>query len=252
MEILEDLFKTIPGLPFVFAIAALLLLKNDSEIAEVIRVFVVAWCLYQTSSYLDLLFDLFYAPKPKPDDGTLQWLIKFWWWRRRSRLPGLADLQKKRDDAAKSPGLLGTKVTYAKAKERAETSEAWKSEVYPLIGFSKIARTFILPFFLIGIRVKTSTGQQWLPQIVTVVDPLRSLSLFADFREDFVRAQERLKCLSSPAIPFGICLISLVIYIVLRLRHMGKLHELAASMPAKQQTEHPPQMVVRSTVDPNI
>jgi hypothetical protein len=194
MEILEDLFKTIPGLPFVFALAALLLLKNDSEIAEAIRVFVVAWCLYQASRLLDYLFDFFYAPKPKPDGaGMFHWFIQLWW---RLRWPvrwlfGLQTLQSKREQAVSRLHLDGTEGLYAKAKEKVETSKGWKTEVYPLIGLSKTARTFILPSFLIAMGTKMSTGEQELQQRIA------GSPLLAGFTEDFACAHERLAFLSN-------------------------------------------------------
>ncbi len=42
MEILERALEKIPGLTYVFAITALLMLENNSEAAAAIRVFVVA------------------------------------------------------------------------------------------------------------------------------------------------------------------------------------------------------------------
>ncbi len=228
MEILEGVIKTVPGLPFVFAIAALLLLKNDSEIAEAFRVFVVAWCLYQISKSLDWLFDLFYAPAPvpNPNGGRLRrWLAKL------SRLrvnvvPGLGKLEGKRESAAGKLSLDGSVGLYQKAKEATETTREWKTRVSPLIGLSKTARTFIVPFFLIGIGMRAPAGEPWRP--------LSGLPLFAGFREDFTRAQERLEFLSDPSIPLGICLVSLILYVYLRVRHMSELYDLAATMPRNE------------------
>src|SRR6266496_3615872 len=104
MEILNKALEKIPGLAYVFAIAALLMLNGDSEIAAGIRVFVVAWSLYRISSSLDALFDLFYGPRVRTGGIWTGRLTRFWsyrragevWYQFRRHLPGYRTLEENR------------------------------------------------------------------------------------------------------------------------------------------------------------
>jgi hypothetical protein len=227
MELLASVLEAVPGLPFVFAIAALLLLKNDSEIAEAIRVFVVAWCLYRISKGLDRLFGLFYGPKPEVDKSKAK-VDSFWhklrinWYDLRMKgLLGYQSLDTSRKDAMDSLHLEEVEGLYEKAKQKVETTKEWRQQINPLIGVSKAARAFIVPFLLIGIGLNTRMEGQWLTHV-------GEWSLLAGFREDFARAQERLEFLRDPIIPWGVCLLSLFWFVYLRWLHMKRLYDLAA------------------------
>src|SRR5215470_8720072 len=103
MEILERALKKIPGLTYVFAIAALLMLENNSEVAAVIRVFVVAWLLYRISSSLDKIFDLFYGPENRAPTFWSKTLGSLYrgcgraWFAIRKRAPGYSTLETNRN-----------------------------------------------------------------------------------------------------------------------------------------------------------
>jgi hypothetical protein len=247
MELLASVLEAVPGLPFVFAIAALLLLENDSEIAEAIRVFVVAWCLYRISKRLDGLFGLFYGPKPevdksKPEVGQFWHKLRTNWYNlRMKRLLGYESLEASRKDAMDGLHLEEVEGLYEKAKQKVETSKEWKKQIDPLIGVSKAARAFIFPFFLIGIGLNTRMDGQWLARV-------GKWSLLAGFREDFARAQERLEFLKDPVIPWGVCLFSVFWFVYLRWRHMKSLYDLAGAL-GKRETDHDLHLITGTAAD---
>jgi len=258
MEILESALEATIGLRLVFAIAALLLLEESSEIAAAIRVFVVVWALYRVSSLLDNLFDLAYEPGPRPGTDATQnvannkpqglwskwrrfWLkcrlSPQWWSLRRTSLPGYEELEKERDAAANElrrngSDLRGVTGVYAASKkmlerqdkERGEIVGKWEAKVKPAMALSKAARAFIVPSLLAFIAVG---AQALLPQCVPAF-PSRfgNLPLVAAFRADFMRAQEKLEFFRYPAVPAVVLLGTVFLYIALRLRSMKNLYAL--------------------------
>lgn len=236
MEILENALKTIPGLTLVFAIAALLLLEDNSELAAAIRVFVVAWTLYRISSNLDWFFDLAYGPGPRDADQPKNaapsvWLKlqQFWCHLRSGLLPGFRSLEHKRDEAAGKLGLKGVKGLYGRAEKILKETDDWKTNVEPLRGFSKAARAFIVPLLLVSVMVSVPDGQWLIPRwFMAFIASIGKLPLLAGFRGDFARAGEKLEFLKYPAIPAVACLISLGLYLSLRLLHMNRMYDLVA------------------------
>jgi hypothetical protein len=243
MELLQEALETIPGLTLVFAIASLLLLDHDSELAQAIRVFVVAWLLYRLSSGLDKLWDLVYGPRDnlkKPDrklwylESWSRYTIRYIWgegWRRVRRLaPGSKSLEVNRSQAASELGLPGIKGLYKQAKTRMEKTEEWKHDVYRWIGYSKAARAFIIPslFIFIMLASPSTVIRQTTKYLVQHGDQ----PLFRGFAEDFGRAKERLEILGHwvlygyPTLPALFFLGSLVMYVWFRVRHMNKLYRL--------------------------
>src|SRR5262245_23598650 len=130
MEIFTDLLETVPGLTLVFTISALFLIDKDSEIAQGIRAFVVAWALYRTSSGLDRFFDLAYGPGPRPgttgEKKSLLRLRQHWCSLRTILVPGFSGLEKRRNDALRVLRRTqdGTKGLYKIAKTRV-VGEQW-------------------------------------------------------------------------------------------------------------------------------
>jgi hypothetical protein len=221
MEILASVLEAVPGLTFVFAIAVIVLLPDGSEIAEAIRVFVVAWCLYRISKRMDGLFDLFYGPEPR--QGRC-YRLRTAWYRLRKRMLGYKSLEVNRNNAMPALSITEVEGLYDKAKQRAEATKNWEKEIYPLIGVSKAARAFIVPFFLIGVGMELQDRPRALA--ANGIAAVAQLRLLAGFREDFARAGERLEFLREPLIPFGVCLITLILFACLRWKHMNELYAL--------------------------
>jgi len=252
MEILESALRAIPGLALVFAIAALLMLPNDSEVAETIRVFVVAWSLYRIGSCLDWFFDRLYGPGPRRElqaktKAQSVWskgfrrVKKFWGTLRTRVLPGFKRLENSRDGAAMrlGQGIAGLYKAAAKKVEQ-EKPRDWKSKVSPLIDRSKAARAFILPFLLLSIAVATPAGDRPIPEwLLARFASFVKLPLIAPFADDFESAKKKLEFLQYPlvvALPVKsvlVCLVATYFYVSLRLRHMTTLYDLVPDRNAK-------------------
>jgi hypothetical protein len=264
MEILIEELKKSPGLVLVFAIIALLLLEDSSEIAAAIRVFVVAWGLYRIGSCLDwLLFDPIYARGPRPHlpgetEHTLRKLrIKLYnefarlWYKLRKRVVyPFAGLEKKRHNAAKGlrqkgARLSGVEGLYRKTQEALKEDKKWETEVETWNNWSKAVRTFVLPLFAI---VVARLAPRWLPLIPPEFRPdfehlgenhlFAALEhLFASFGKDFICAREKLHVLFLTCsvfyafVPAVLCLVCLLLYVSLRLHHMTQMYDLVAPPP---------------------
>jgi len=227
MEILERAFKTIPGMALVFAAVGLLTLKPDSDFAAAIRTFVLVWLLYQFSRSFDPLFDAVYAPR---SDGGKTHRSKLNWWNsmREPMLPWYGALERKRTAASKKLGLKTVPGVYKAAKTALQKAGTWETDAYPLINYSKAARAFVVLFFLAWMFVhapgRASHFSQWL------WIHLGNGPLIEAFRDDLGRANSNLQIFTEPAIPVVLCVVCFVAYIYLRIKHMLKLYELAASL----------------------
>jgi hypothetical protein len=218
MEILERALKTIPGLALVFAIVAIFLLDDRSELAVVIRIFVVAWILYRISSSLDWFFDGLYGPG-SGEEGL------------RRFLPGYKNLETNRKEAARSLHLPGVEGVYKKAKAFAQKAGTWETEVEPLIAYSKAARAFIVPCLLVLISVAISgTGED--RRNLFSFDFLQNSPL-SGFVTDlgYARKVEWMKM--HPAAPIILFIVCSVLYVFLRIKHMNKLYESVSDSAAE-------------------
>jgi hypothetical protein len=234
MDVFADALETVPGLALVFAIAALFLMRNESEIAEAIRVFFVAWVLYRASSRLDWFFDVAYGPGPRGGAAGAQRglrRLRELWWRLRMRLVvGFDELETRRRNAIRGLGEKydPNKGLYASAKKAIGT-ERWDKHVKRSLDYSKAFRAFILPLLVVFIVIRNSNGpwgdSSWFKRFLL---DLGDLNVFRGFREDFHRAAQRLDFLSDPMTPAVLCLLCVLGYVWLRLRHMNKLYDLAA------------------------
>ena len=224
MDVLEKRLEKTPGLVLLFAISAVLLLEESSEIAATFRVFVVAWSLYALSSTLDrILFDALYGPAPR--DRNQSW----WTSLRKILLHSYRDLETMRDRAKETLRLEDVTGVYQRAKQRilekdeerakAGREKVWQKELAPSLFWSKFARSLVLPSLLILLVAKLPQfGWSWL---VPILDWLGHLG----FGADFAHARERLEILfQHPAIAGIICVVSLFIYVALRIVHMQKLY----------------------------
>lgn len=228
MDILEKRLEKAPGLVLLFAISAVLLLEESSEITAAFRVFVVAWSLYALSSSLDrILFSPLYGPAPRGRKPS-------WWVRLRERiLYPYRNLEKMRDEAKEGLHLTQIAGVYSRSKqcvlaedkERAKRGEEkkWEKELAPPLFWSKFARSFVLPSLLIFLVAKLpQLGWSWLVPSLTWLSRL-------GFGADFARAREKLEILFTyPAIPAIISAVSLFVYIALRIVHMQKLYQQVA------------------------
>jgi len=244
MEILERAFKVIPGLTLVFAIVALLMLKAHLELAAAIRAFAVAWALYWTSKSLDWLFDLAYGPRPDraPKYWTKVLLTRrqVWWGLRMVLLPGYWYLEGKRKAAVSGLKLGQVKGLHDKAKAILEKEGRWETEVKPWVSYSKAARAFILPFFLITLLMSIPEvqrqPQQWSPAFIS---RLGEAPLVIAFSDDFKQVKENFKFLENRRTPALLCLTCLLLYLALRIKHMGKLYKLVTpATPGKIDQPH--------------
>ena len=228
MDILEKRLEKAPGLVLLFAISAVLLLEESSEITAAFRVFVVAWSLYALSSSLDrILFNTLYGPAPRNKDRS-------WWVRLREKfLYPYRDLEKLRDGAKEGLHLTQVAGVYSRAKQRVLTEDkeraqrgeekTWEKELAPPLFWSKLARSFVLPSLLIFLVARLpQLGWSWLVPSLTWLSRL-------GFGADFARAREKLEILFTyPVIPAIISAISLIVYIALRIVHMHKLYQEVA------------------------
>jgi len=230
MEILERAFKTIPGLTTVFAVLALFMLPPDSELAAAIRVFIVAWLLYRISSALDWFFDRLYAPQPERKRKLWKSLSDWWYSIRIWRLPAYAGIEEKREAVRIKLGLKTKIGLYKEAKAVAMTAGKWESDIYPFIGRSKFARAFIAPLLLIAFFLPLR-GRLFSTKIEALGTRLIQWRLLADFREDIVRASEKLQFLSRWEIPMLLGLLCAFLFVYLRIEHMKKLYKFAAAWP---------------------
>ena len=127
--------------------------------------------------------------------------------------------------------IKGVTGLYAKAKERLEATKMWKAEVETWINFSKFFRALVVPLFAIACATSITRVNSWIPGFLK---SLGSTRLFGAFREDLLRAGEKLDFLfSGPALPLVIGLLCLLLYVSLRLYHISKMYDLVAKPDEK-------------------
>jgi hypothetical protein len=236
MDVLEKRLEKAPGLVLLFAITAVLLLEESSEITAAFRVFVVAWSLYALSSSLDrILFNTLYGTAPR--DGKRSW----WVYLRKKLLYPYCDLETMRHQAKECLHLTQIAGVYQRAKqrvrekdeERAKRGEEriWEKELEPPLFWSKFARSFVLPSLLIFLVAELpQLGWSWIAPVLTWLSRL-------GFGADFARARDKLEILfTCPAIPAIISAVSLFVYVALRIVHMQKLYQQVST---KEPTSSP-------------
>jgi len=208
MDAVRDWIKKSPGLGLVVAgltaIIAFGLHKSsrDFGVFPLLVILGIAYIFYRVGSFLDYFFGIYYSADKDLSSRRGRWARKL-----DGARQGAARklLEGKKDTRYRTSGLYGTAVKlFGK-------SDDWDDQVKPWLNLSKAARAFVIPLFLILVYDALTN---WLTPPNWLVPP------------NWLASSLVWSILSQWLVAAIMLIISLFLYVRLRIRHMVALYEL--------------------------
>ena len=226
-EVVKELtkkFEKTPGFGYVVAIASLAFsaaLEQSGQVSELQRGLLaigVALIAYWFGGFLDeLLFDPIYGlPPEEVPKTTIGKFVRSWvrtpLARLASRSTLVTEMTKERQEAARIFHPTNQKGIYATAKKLLMHTDVWDGRIKLWLDLSKVARTLVLPALFLFLWEASA-------RICGLPGPT------------FPSEQSVTSWLASPIGPAMVGLISMILYVDLRLRHMRLLYKELDATP---------------------